>query len=150
MATKKFANKAEAKEALSSAKEEKKAAFSELRAFEKENELAKGGDHSKDAKVGKKWNKLNETYQKKKASVEELEGAVKETKSDKTARKTVYDYPADIKTAGEKKKYRAKMRAEKKRAAKGDKTAENGTEKKASKKDKKKGKKKEVAAETED
>lgn len=133
----KFKNKAEAKEALATAKEERKAAFAELRAFEKENSLAKGEDHSA-SKVGKKWAKLKAAYDKKVTASDAIEEAMKGLKSEPTVRPSKYTYPADCVTAADKKKFRAAARAA---AKKGDKPA------KAEKTDKKaKGKKEEKAA----
>jgi hypothetical protein len=154
----KFKNKEEAKTALTTAKEEKKAAFEELRAFEKENKLAKGEDHSGHEKLGKKWSKLKGTYDKKKAAVEEIETASKELKGERTPRATQYTYPEGA-SASEKKKIRAAARAAAKKAAKeanGEaKPAKEKKAEKAEKSEKKEGKSatkknKEVAAETED
>lgn len=131
-----YASKAEAKEALTAAKAERKVAKDELRAFEKEHELAKGEDHSADEKLGKKWKKLNDMVEKKEAAVSEIEEAMKDVKAAKAERPSKYDYPADVVTAADKKKYRTKMRAA---AAK----AEKGTEEPKAKK----GKNKEAAAE---
>lgn len=142
-------SKEEAKAKLASLKEERKAAKEELRAFEKENKLAKETDHGGHEKFGKRWTKLNDAYQKKVAAIEKLEAEMAEIKTEKKSRVSTYEYPADVKTAAEKKKHRAKMRAEKKRAEKGEaapkkekkekgaKTEEVKEEKSSSKKDKK-------------
>jgi hypothetical protein len=159
----KFANKDEAKTALSTAKEERKAAKTELRAFEKENELEHDADHSGNAKVGKKWKKLSDAYANKNTKVEKIQGEVDGFKKEKVERVSKYEYPKvdDGKggkremTAGEKKKFRAKSRAEGKKAEKGEskkskKKDKGGTDEgkevssKSSKKDKK-AKKKEAA-----
>jgi hypothetical protein len=129
--TAKFANKAEAKEALTAAKESKKSAKQELKAFEKENELASGEDHSGDAKHGKRWSKLKKAVDSAEAKVTDIEGEMEGLKSAKVDRPSKYEYPADVVTALDKKKYRAKMRAAAKKADKGDATT---TETKKSKK----------------
>jgi hypothetical protein len=116
MAKQKFANKAEAKEALAQAKEERKAAKEELRAFEKENDLEKGGDHS----ANKKWAKLNGSLEKKEALIAEIEESMKDLKSEKVARVSKYEYPEDVVSAADKKKFRAAARAAAKKAAKGE------------------------------
>jgi hypothetical protein len=150
MAKKKFADKAEAKKALETAKEESAAAKQELRAFEKENKLEKGGDHSSN----KKWSKLNKAYTAKQAEVEEIREALKEVKGPRKERVSKYEYPAEAKTAADKKKWRAKMRAEAKRAEKGDKPAKKKDKaskaEKSEKSEKKSKKEKKEAAAVED
>lgn len=134
--------KEEAKKKLADAKDEAKAARGELRDFEKENDLEKGGDHSKHEKAGKKWSKLNDALKKKQDKVDAAQAVLDEVKKDKAPRPSKYEYPAEVKTPQDKKKYRAKMRAEKKRAEKGDAKAEKGKDKKSSKsKEEKKAKK---------
>lgn len=130
--------KEEAKKKLADAKEEAKAARSEMRAFEKENDLAKDTDHAGHEKLGKKWSKLKEAFDKKQKKVDEATASLAEVKKDKTPRPSKYEYPkgegGKEMTAAEKKKYRAKMRAEAKRKEKGDAKAEK-KEKKSSKKE---------------
>lgn len=150
----KFENVEAAKENLASTKEELAVAQAEKKAFEKENKLAKGEDHS-ESKVGKKWTKLNDQVQKKLKAIEDIKAYMSENKpkKEKAGRVTSYTYPADVVTAGDKKKYRAKMRAEAKKADKADapageskkkkKTVEAPAETEAPKK-----KKKKVVAET--
>ena len=131
----KFKNKAEAKEALGTAKEERKAAQSELRAFEKENSFEKGGDHS----GNKKWAKLKATVDKKAQAEEAIKTAMQSLKSERTPRPSKYTYPADCVSAADKKKYRAKMRAA---AKSGDKKAKKEKKGKEGKKEKSKKEKK--------
>ena len=145
MAKTKFADKAEAKAALATAKEDRKSAKQELKAFEKENDLEVGGDHS----GNKRWAKLKKAVDAKEAVVTEIEEAIEGLKSEKTVRPTKYEYPAaeggGEMTAAEKKRYRAKMRAQKNKAEKGD--AGDAKESKKSKNEKKAAAP-EVAAET--
>lgn len=113
-------SRAELKEDLSAAKEELKVAKGELRDYEKTSKLAKGEDHSSDEKHGKKWTKMNDMVTKKQTAVDTIQEAYTAAKPEKVDRPSKYDYPADIQTAADKKKFRAKARAEKKRAEKGD------------------------------
>lgn len=113
-------SKEELKEALSVAKEEAKAAREEKRGFEKENKLAKGEDHSANEKVGKKWTKLNDVVTAKTAKVEKAQAALDEVKKESTGSRTTYEYPKDVVSPGDRKKYRAAQRAAKKKAAKGE------------------------------
>jgi len=128
---KKPLSKAELKDARTAAKEEYTVAKDEQRAFEKENGLAKGEDHSGDKKVGKKWKTMNDMTEKKKAAYEAAKTAYEEAPKEKVERESKYAYPDDVKTAADKKKYRAKMRADAKKAEK-----EEGKEKTGKKKDK--------------
>ena len=124
------------KEDLKAAKEEAAVAKSEKRDFEKENKLAKGEDHSKDAKLGKKWTKLNEMQAKKDKAVNDIRTALEDAKPEKKERVSRYEYPLNEAgkemDASEKKKYRAKMRAAAKKADK----EKAGGEKKSKKADK--------------
>lgn len=144
--------KEELKEQLKSLKEERKAAKEELRGFEKENKLAKGEDHSGDAKHGKKWAKLNQVVSNKEEKIAKVEASLEETKGEKGSGgfRQKYEYPDDITSAEDKKKYRAKMRAAAKRAEKGEseeKPKKGKDAKEGVKKDKKKVKKEKVEEE---
>jgi hypothetical protein len=147
-------NKEELKEKMTAAKEELKAAKEERRAFEKENKLAKGEDHSGNKDFGKKWAKINETVKSKQEKVDKIQGDLDEVKAATASSRTTYTYPDDVKTAADKKKFRAKARAAKKRAEKGEAEpkAEKSSKKDKSEKSEKSGKKKKekVAAEEED
>jgi hypothetical protein len=143
MAKAKFADKAEAKTALSAAKEERKAAKEELRAFEKEHGLAKGEDHAGDEKNGKKWAKLKKVVDSKDEAVNDIEESMKELKSEKTIRPSKYEYPADVVTAADKKKWRAKQRTAAKKKDKGDEETAAPAEKKEKKNGNGNGEKKE-------
>ena len=111
--------KAELKEDLKAAKEELTVAKTEKRDFEKSNKMAKDTDHSEDAKHGKKWKRLNDMVAKKESAVEKIKADIAEAKPEKTERASKYEYPADVVTAADKKKYRAAARAAKAKAEKG-------------------------------
>jgi hypothetical protein len=121
--------RAEIKEDLKAAKEELKVAKTEKRDFEKSSKLAKDTDHSGDAKHGKRWTKLNDMVVKKTTQVENLQKAVDEAKPETTVRPSKYDYPADVVSALDKKKYRTAQRAAAKKKAKAE--ADPKKEKKA-------------------
>lgn len=147
----------ELKAELASNKEELGVAKEELKAFEKANSLKKGEDHSANAKVGKKWTKLNDMVTKKTKAVEDARAAVTAAKPEAKTRETNYVYPKEIETAADKKKFRAKARAEKKKALKDAEKGTTGGDKKAKKpeaaapvEETKKKKKKKVVEETED
>ena len=127
--------KAELKEDLKAVKEELSVAKTEKKNFEKSSKLEKGGDHSADPKHGKKWTRLNAMVVKKTEEVEKLQAAITEAKGEAINRPSKYEYPADVLTAGDKKKYRAAQRAAAKKAAKGEAEPKEG---KKAKKDKKK------------
>lgn len=122
MAKEKFKSYEAAKEALAPAREKLKAAKDERRAFEKENKLAKETDHSADEKHGKKWAKLNATVVAAQAEVDSAKEFMdaNKPKKEKAGRASTYEYPKEVVTVADKKKYRAKMRADKKRAEKGE------------------------------
>lgn len=156
----KFENLDVAKATLSSTKEELQVAKGELKAFEKENKLAVGEDHSTNEKFGKRWSKLNAVVVKKRQAIEGIKSWIGDNKPAKADRVSKYVYPEGVVSAGDKKKYRTKMRNEKKKAEKGE--SEEGGKKKnkdksekveeqstETKKDKKK-KKKTEAGNTED
>ena len=139
--------KEELKEKLLAAKEEAKAAKEERRAFEKENKLAKGEDHSGNKDFGKKWTKINETVKSKQEKVDKIQSQLDAEKAATASSRTTYTYPDDVRTAADRKKYRAKARAAKKRAEKGE---AEPKEKKEAKSEKKEKKSKKVAVEAED
>jgi hypothetical protein len=127
MATKK--TKEELKSALESSKEELTVAKGELKTFEKTNGLEKGGDHSKNEKFGKKWQKIKDTVTKKEKTVEGIRAELAELKAEKAPRTVKYEYPKDVVSAEDKKKYRTKMRAAAKKAEKGETTKASKGEK---------------------
>lgn len=143
----KFNNAEDAKAFITSKREDKETAKGELKAFLKENKLDSKADHSEHAKHGKKYKKLQGTVEKLTKEIEEAKNWMESNKPEKKSKgggtKTTYDYPADITSEADKKKYRAKMRAAK---AKGETPAK---EEKSSKKDKKKEGKAEETATTE-
>lgn len=103
----------QAMEAANLKKEDLKAAKAELKAFRKENSI-KPDETPTDEKILKKFNKLTATVEKAEEAHNKALEAAKELKP-KTARPSKYEYPEGM-TAAEKKKFRAKARAEKKRA----------------------------------
>lgn len=132
----KFANAEEAKAFVSTKKGELKTAKEELRAFEKENKLEKGGDHSGHEKHGKKWSKMNKVVESLRAEIEAAENWAKENKpkKEKTPRAVKYEYPKECVTEADRKKYRAKMRAQAKSEQKKAEKGEAGESKKSKKK----------------
>lgn len=128
MAKKKYA---EVKESLPSLKEEAKQAKKDLKNYCKSQKLDPEAEHPDN----KKWAKLKAVVTKTSDAVTAAETWLSENKEqkEKAPRKTVYDYPPEIQTASEKKKYRAQQRAANKKKEK-----EANGEAKSSKKDKKK------------
>lgn len=108
----------EAKEKLTSAKEKLMAAKDAMKDFCKENKLKASEDHSnnEDAKVAKKWKKLNDEVVEKQARVEKYTAAVKEAKKSGGGIKAKYTYPKEVKTGEDKKKFRTETRAKAKKA----------------------------------
>lgn len=102
---------------LESAKEAKKAAYDAREAFSKKNGLPPKKDHSSHKEFGKAFSPLNQAWLDAKDAITEAEKIEKEVRP-KSERPSKYDYPADIVTADDKKKYRAKMRAKVKSDAK--------------------------------
>jgi hypothetical protein len=133
MAKKTFA---ERKEELTSLKEDAKQARKDYKNFCKEAKLDPEVDNSADGKNGKKWTKLKALVEKTSKAVTETETWLAENKESKerTPRASKYEYPAEVVTAADKKKYRAQQRASANKKDKGE-----GGEK-SSKKNKKKGK----------
>jgi hypothetical protein len=107
--------------AAEAAKTKRQAARKVLDAFMEKNGLKAKKNHADDAKHGKEWKKLHDIWS---AAKEAQEAAEKEAKSLKpvTERAVKYDYPADVVTADDKKKHRAKMRALALKEAKGEST----------------------------
>lgn len=128
---------AEVKESLPGLKDEAKQAKKDLKSFLKSNSLEEGKEYPDN----KKWVKIKGLVDKTAKAVTDAEAFMAENKEKKEGkpRSTKYEYPAEITTAAEKKKYRAQQRSAAKAAEKGEKTE------KAGKKDKKK--EKEVVAE---
>lgn len=126
----------EAQAVLATAKAEKKEALASLRSYCAENKLKQKVEPT-EAKHQKKWKSLTEAYEKAKEMVEAAETHAKELKPSGN-RKTKYEYPDGVTTAEEKKKYRAKLRADAKKA-------EKAANKAASKKEKVKSSKKKSA-----
>ena len=149
----------EAKEAVNKAKDALRIAKKELTKFRKANKL-KVGDEPEDAKLKKTLAKLTKAVEKAESELNDTKAEAKKN-APKRGFKTKYTYPL-VKdeesgeeremTAAEKKKFRAKARAEKKKAEKGEKPAKAEKGKTAEKPKKaKKGKKaKKEAAEEED
>ncbi len=103
------------KKASTGAKATYEAAKAELKAFMKENKI------KEDTEVSDK--KIRKAYEALQAKVDETKAAWKKEKGSSSGRRTQYEYPADVKTKEEKKKYRAAQRAAKKKAEKGEKPA---------------------------
>ena len=139
------------------ATETRKAAQAAKETFASENGLKAKKDHSEDPKHGKAWKKLKQAHLDAKDAEIVAQAAAKELKP-VTVRESKYEYPADCVTDLDKKKYRAKMRAEKNKADKPAKTEKPAKEEKSKKAKKEeeapaetsKKKKKKVKAETSD
>lgn len=122
----------EATELLSSTKEELNAAKEEKSVYLKENGLKKNDDHSSDKKHGKNITRMDGVIAKKRELIDELKTWMQENKpaKEKKERAVKYDYPEDVVSAEDKKKYRAKQRTAAKNA---DKPKKEAKEKKAKK-----------------
>lgn len=120
----------QAQEELASAKATRKECNEAMAEFLKENKLKKGEDYSghSDEKIAKKWKKLAAAQTEARAAVTAAEEAEKALKP-KAERASKYEYPEDVVTADDRKKYRAKMRNAAKAAEAGEKPAKK--EKKA-------------------
>lgn len=107
-----------AKAELSSLKEELEVSKSELKDFLKANKLKRDEDHSghENKKIAKQWKALNDAVAGKRARKEELLEFLKNNKPAPAPRETKYNYPAEVKTTLDKKKFRATMRTNAKRA----------------------------------
>lgn len=119
-------NYEEALEQVNVAKEGLKEAKVAVREFRTENKI-KRGKEPEDAKLKASLAKLEKAVETAKEKLEASRADAKELKPRKQ-RATIYDYPADCVTDADKKKYRAKMRREKRKAEKAE---EGGEEKKA-------------------
>lgn len=143
-------SKYESLEAAKNAQELKaqqvKDAKAALATYFKENKLKKTDDYSEDAKHGKKVTRLESKVDKYSEELISINEAVKsykpgKAKKDAAPRNLKYDYPDDVKTAEQRKKYRIEQR----KAAK---SGEEGSEAKPAKAAKaKKAKKAEVETE---
>lgn len=104
-----------------------------LKDFRTENEIKKGTDPSEvTGKAGKEYGKLVKAAEKAAEAYEKLKEAEKENRPRKE-RQSKYEYPADVVTAEDRKKYRTKMRKQSADDAKPGK--EKKSDKKASKKE---------------
>lgn len=103
----------EAQEKLIAAKEKMVEAKDALVAFNKANGLKKGEDASnhEDAKIAKSWKKLKETLDDRAKRVEKYQALTKGAKKTGQAPKAAkYNYPADVTSGDDKKKYRSLVR----------------------------------------
>lgn len=105
-------------EKLQAAKDAQKENNAALASFRKKNKLKKGAEPA-DEKLSKELKKLEAASQKGKELVESLNAEAKKLKPRKD-RVTKYAYPEDCTTTADKKKFRAKMRAEERKAKKGE------------------------------
>tara|TARA_X000001382_G_scaffold113401_1_gene91173 strand:+ start:177 stop:656 length:480 start_codon:yes stop_codon:yes gene_type:complete len=105
-------------EKLQAAKDAQKENNAALASFRKKNKLKKGAEPA-DEKLSKELKKLEAASQKGKELVESLTDEVKKLTPRKD-RVTKYAYPEDCTTSADKKKFRAKMRAEERKAKKGE------------------------------
>lgn len=153
--SKKFNSVEDAKALITEQKEIRSSAKEERKAYAKENGLSIKEDHSGDKKHGKKWKQFTDAISAADAQIENAENWVKENKPKKSGggnRASKYEYPSDIVSADDKKKYRAKMRAEAKRTEKEEtKKSSKKSKEEAEKAPKKKSKKvKETSEDRED
>jgi hypothetical protein len=125
---------AEVKEQLASQKDEAKQAKKDLSKFCKENKLEADKEHPDN----KKWVKLKALAEKTAKAVEDSEKWLEENKEKKesTPRASKYEYPADVTTAADKKKFRAQARAAANKKTKGEGEGTSKKEKKAEKAEK--------------
>lgn len=104
---------AQQKEAKAAVKEAK----GNLTDYYKENKLKRNQDYSADKKHGKKISNLEKEVKKASATLENLNEKVESLKDGAPKKpkggvgRTKYDYPEDVKTPDQKKKYRQAMRA---------------------------------------
>lgn len=140
----------EASKAYESLKKVSTDAHRKVQGFVLKHKVKKDEEDKLDKKLQKELKELRSAYKAAKAETVAAEEVMKALKPAST-RNAKYDYPADITTADEKKKYRAKMRAEAKKADSGEKSSKK--EKASKKEDKapvekseKKGKKEEKPA----
>ena len=101
----------EAQKAKAAQVKEAKAALTD---YFKENKLKKTEDYTEDPKHGKKVTRLESKVDKYSDELNDINEAIKKLKPGKEKssepKKLKYDYPADIKTAEQKKKYRIEQR----------------------------------------
>lgn len=105
-------------EKLQAAKDAQKENNAALASFRKKNKLKKGAEPA-DEKLSKELKKLEAASQKGKELVESLTAEAKKL-TPRKERVTKYAYPEDCTTSADKKKFRAKMRAEERKAKKGE------------------------------
>lgn len=116
---------------LETAKENKTKAFEALKQFKADNGIKKGAEPEK--KYKKEFDKLTKAYEEAGALVDNYKEKTKELKPAKE-RVSKYDYPADVVSADDRKKYRAKLRKEAKGESKPKKDKDSKKEGKTSKK----------------
>lgn len=107
-----------AKAELSSLKEELEVAKTELKDFLKANKLKRDEDHSAhaDKKIAKGFKAVSEAVATKQARKDKLVEFMKANKPAPEARESKYNYPAEVQTTLDKKKFRATMRSNAKKA----------------------------------
>jgi len=107
-----------AKTELASVKEELGVASSELKDFLKSNKLKRDEDHSKhsDKKIAKQYNALVAAVDAKQNRKDELLTFLKNNKPEPKERESKYNYPSEVESTLDKKKYRASMRSNAKKA----------------------------------
>jgi hypothetical protein len=137
----------QATEAVVAAKAVRSASRKAVDDFVAANGLKTKKDHSEDPKHGKAFSKLHKQWKKDKEAHEEAEKAAKALKP-QVERASKYEYPADVVTADDKKKFRAKMRTAAKNDGKPAKEAKPAKEKKAEKTEAAPEKKKKAKVET--
>lgn len=152
MAKTKYNNQEEAVAAKTAAKEALEAAKAERSQYAKDNGLKTGKDvdHSGDKKHGKSWTKMTNAIKAQRLIIEEADAWMKDNKPAKEKKERVmkYDYPKGCESEGDKKKFRAKTRAEVARAEKGEPTPKKKDKKaEAPKEESKKSKKGEAPIE---
>src|SRR5690606_8121133 len=123
---------------IETTKDELSVAKSELKEFLKSNKLSSKEDHSEDPKHGKKYRKYKDLIAKKEQQIQDAKDWIRDNKP-AVIRPTKYEYPEDCVTEKDKKKFRARMRAEAKRAEAGEQPKEKKA--KTAKKDKAESKK---------
>lgn len=109
----------QAKANYDKAKEAASARWAEVQGLRKKFKL-KPGAKPEDKKDAKEYKAATTAHAEAKALKEEAEKAWKALKPASTVGRSTYEYPADIVSADDKKRYRAKMRREKAAAEKGE------------------------------
>lgn len=108
----------EAVAAVNAAKEARETAKNNLTEFLEKNKLRKNADHSgkiKDKKLQKEYDGLRDAWEKAKTAEGEAKEAEKGLRPKKD-RKVKYNYPADMTSSGDRKKFRAACRTRAKAA----------------------------------